>query len=99
MYFEDEKSIALHQIVVAKEHQGKGVATKLLQSAIKELSNKKINHLFSIVTTGPVTNCPSIIWHTAMGFNRACVTSPIDLFGLKNYTSLLFHKFIGKNNK
>ncbi len=91
-YFEDEQSIALHQIVVAKEHQGKGIATGLFQASIRELFNLKIKHLFSIVTTGPVTNCPSILWHTAMGFNRACVTSPIDLFGLKNYSSLLFYK-------
>ena len=92
IYFEDERSVALHQIVVDKKYQGTGIATEMLQTAVKELINHKIKQLFSIVTTGPVTNCPSIVWHTAMGFERACVTNPIDLFGLKNYTSLLFYK-------
>jgi len=94
VYFHDDSSIALHEIVVNKEHRGKGVGRKLLENAISELSSRKYQHIFSIVALSPLTNCPSIIFHTKNKFERVCVTMPINLFGLENYQSLLFYKKI-----
>jgi len=93
-YFHRDDSIVLHYIAVDKDYSGMGISKKLFVDAIKQLAVAGFKDLFSIVTTGPLTNCPSVIWHTKVGFDRACVTMPIDLFGLKNYTSLLFHRKI-----
>lgn len=90
-YFRGDKSIALHYIAVDSCAKGKNIAKQLFGDALTQLAQKGYTDLFCIVTTGPLTNCPSIIWHTKQGFHRACVTLPIDLFGLKYYTSLLFH--------
>jgi len=92
VYFHDDSSIALHEIVINKEHRGKGIGKKLLENAIDELSTKKYQHIFSIVALSPLTNCPSIIFHTKNKFERVCATMPINLFGLENYQSLLFYK-------
>lgn len=93
-YFHGAKSTALHLIITNDKARKKGVASELLQNAIGRLKSMNIKHIFSIITTGPVTNCPSIIWHTKMGFERVCLTSPIKLFGLDGYTSLLLCKNI-----
>lgn len=93
-YFHRDDSIVLHYIAVDMDSRGKEISKKLFDSGVKQLAVVGFKDLFSIVTTGPLTNCPSIIWHTKMGFDRACVTIPIDLFGLRNYTSLLLHKKI-----
>jgi L-amino acid N-acyltransferase YncA len=93
-YFHDDTSIVLHQIIVDETYKGKGIGKKLLEESIQTLRTASYKDLFSIVTLGPVTNCASILFHTKNGFGRVCVTMPIDLFGLKNYQSLLFHKRI-----
>lgn len=93
-YFHGDKSITLHYIAVDAKAKGKNIARQLFSEASHQLSEEGYKDLFSIVTIGPLTNCPSIIWHAKQGFHRACVTMPIDLFGLKNYTSLLFHRSI-----
>lgn len=93
-YFHGDKNIALHLVITNGEARNHGIASKLLIGALKNLKKQGIKYIFSIITTGPLTNCPSIIWHTKMGFSRACVTHPIDIFGLKNYTGLLYFKKI-----
>lgn len=90
-YFHDDKSITLQYIAVDAQAKGRNIAKQLFDGALNQLVQEGCKDLFSIVTTGPLTNCTSIIWHTKMGFSRACVTLPIGLFGLKDYTSLLFH--------
>jgi GNAT superfamily N-acetyltransferase len=93
-YFHGKETITLHLIAADKSHQNEGIAKMLLEDAETKLKKAGITQLFAITTTGPLTNCPSITWHTKMGFERVCITLPIDLFGLKNYTSLLFRKTI-----
>ena len=89
-YFYDPQSTTLHLIVVNPKFQNQGIASQLFDHAITQLKKDSFTKLFAIVTTGPVTNCPSIVWHAQKGFERVCVTYPIDLFGLKGYSSLLF---------
>ncbi|PIS22871.1 hypothetical protein COT49_03120 [candidate division WWE3 bacterium CG08_land_8_20_14_0_20_40_13] len=91
-YFHGNEGITLHYVAVDENYRGKGIATSLYKNSLETLKGKGYKHLFSIVTIAPVTNCPSIIWHTKMDFKRACVTMPIDLFGLKDYMSLLFYR-------
>lgn len=97
-YFYDDKSITLHYIAVDTQAKGKNIAKQLFDGALNQLVQEGCKDLFSIVTTGPLTNCTSIIWHTKMGFSRACVTLPIGLFGLKDYTSTLYHKKLLEQN-
>lgn len=92
VYFHGEKSIELHYIAVEPSYKNKGVATKLFEQSISELKNEGFTDLFSIVALGPLTNCSSIIWHTKRGFKRVCVTMPFDIFGMKDYQSILFHR-------
>jgi len=94
IYFHDEKAICLHFIAVDCTYKEKGVAKQLFNNAFEVLKNEGFKHIFSIVTLSPLTNCPSVIWHSKMGFRRVCITMPIDLFGLKDYMSLLFYKEI-----
>jgi hypothetical protein len=91
-YYHDKHATELHYIAV--QPSGSGIAADLLGGAVKTLRDEGYQHLFSIVTTAPLTNCASIIWHTRNGFERACVSLPDDLFGLKNYQSTLFHRAI-----
>jgi len=94
IYYHSDTFMTLHEIIVDQTYKGKGIGKMLLEDSLKTLKEKKYTDLFSIVTTGPVTNCASLLFHTRNGFERACVSMPDDLFGLKNYQSLLFHKQI-----
>jgi predicted GNAT superfamily acetyltransferase len=91
-YYHSDKAITLHHI--ASSSQNKGTATKLYYDAENRLKNSGYKYIFSIVTTSPLTNLPSIAWHTKNGFKRVCTHPPINLFGLKNYQSVLFCKKI-----
>jgi len=93
-YFHDQDSIALHHIAVLPEFKQQGFANKLFDHAMLQLKELRKKHLFAIVTTGPVVNKPSIIFHQKMGFKQVCQTAPIDLFGLKGYESVLFYRKI-----
>jgi hypothetical protein len=91
-YYHDEHSIVLHHIAALTSCRG--VAGHLLAAALTTLKEQGYQHLFSIVTTAPLTNCASIVWHTRNSFSRACTSLPDDLFGLKNYQSVLLYKSI-----
>lgn len=93
-YYRSDKAVELHLIAVSSNYHGKGIATKLFVNALVKLKELGYTDLYSILMFGPVTDCPSIIWHAKNGFSRACVTMPIDLFGIKNYQSLLMHRRI-----
>jgi|ERR1700722_6583137 len=94
IYYHSDTFMTLHEIIVDQSYKGKGIGKVLLEDSLKTLKEKKYTDLFSIVTTGPVTNCASLLFHTRNDFERACVSMPDDLFGLKNYQSLLLHKKI-----
>lgn len=91
-YFDDPKSTVLHTIAVKRENMGKGIASQLLEYAVSELKKQQFKNLFSIIVFGSLTNCSSLLFHSKNGFRRACVSMPMDLFGIKNYQSLLFVK-------
>lgn len=91
MYFHSKTAIVLHEIIVARNQHEKGIATQLLEQSKQAVVDAGYTDIFSIVTLAPVTNCPSLIFHTKNVFERACVTMPIELFGMKNYMSVLFH--------
>lgn len=93
-YFHSNTTLTLHEIIIDHENKRQGIGRKLLENSLTELKDNGYKDIFSIVTIGPVTNLPSILFHTKMGFKRACVTMPFDLFGMKDYMSLLFHKSI-----
>jgi N-acetylglutamate synthase-like GNAT family acetyltransferase len=93
-YFHGSKSTVLHYVVVSKNYRNKGIAKELLGNALKALKKKGFKSIFAIITIGSITNCRSVIFHTKAGFTPACITLPIDLFGLKNYQSLLLYRKI-----
>lgn len=93
-YFHSDTSITFHEIIIDREYKGQGIGKKLLDESLKTLKEKQYTDLFSIVAFAPVTNCASLLFHERNEFQRACVSMPFDLFGLKNYMSLLFHKQI-----
>lgn len=93
-YYHSDTFITLHEIIVNQTYRRKGIASFLLEDSLKILKEKHYTDLFSIVATGPLTNCASLLFHTRNEFERACISMPDDLFELKNYQSLLFHKRI-----
>ncbi len=93
-YFHADTAITLHEIIIDQVYKGNGIGKQLLEYSLRKLKEKDYTDLFSIIALAPLTNCASLLFHTRNGFERACVTMPIELFGLKNYQSLLFHKKI-----
>lgn len=91
-YFRSQNSITLHTIAVSKDHYHQRIATDLLNSCIVDLKAQGFTNLFSITMLGPVADNASIGFHTKVGFSKVCVTKPADLFGIKNYESVLFCK-------
>lgn len=91
IYFPEQAKNIIWFNKTLKDIYFQGIAKELLMSAIKELRRSEFEHLFSIITTGPVKNFPSISFHTKFGFTKICETKPINLFGLKNYESALFY--------
>jgi len=89
-YFHSPETTVLHLIVSDRLRQNRGIASKLLEFSLKEITSQ-YQHLFSIITLNP-TNIPSLIFHLKHGFRRSCVTQPKKLFGIKNYQSLLLYK-------
>lgn len=93
-YFHGNNNTALHLIALNQNARNKGIASSLFNTSLNKLKDSNLKYLFSIITIGPVTNCPSLVWHEKNGFKRVCVTMPIELFGLKDYMSLLLCKTI-----
>jgi len=93
-YYSNEKGMTIATIVVAPEHTGKGIATALLNQLEDVLKQDKYEYLFSIIVMAPITNTPSIIWHTKSGFKRLAMGRPRRLFELDNFASILMYKKI-----
>ena len=79
-------------IAIEKNAQGMGIASKLLLEVEKELKKEKRNFLFSIVTVSPVKNRPSLNFHKKNDFKIVCEADPTELFGMKDYSSVLLVK-------
>lgn len=95
-YYDGLMSITLHLIAVEKSKCGNGIASALYQNAENRLRKKGYEYIFSIISSGPVLNCASLLFHTKNGFKRACVTAPLPLFGFDNYESILLYKDLRK---
>ena len=93
-YYSNDKGMTIATIVVAPESAGKGVATSLLNHLEATLKQDKYEYLFSIIVMSPVTNTPSVIWHTKSGFKRLAMGRPRRLFELDNFASVLMYKKI-----
>lgn len=92
LHYHSRQSMTLHLICVKKNIGHRGIGSQLLKNCFRQLKDQGIQSVFSIVTVGPVTNCASLNFHTKAGFERACVTSPIDILGFKNMQSILFYR-------
>src|SRR3990170_4403071 len=91
-YYNNPKGMTIATLAVDPSFTGKGVATKLLKFLEENLKKEDFKYLFSIVTLAPITNCPTIIWHTKNGFRRFAMGRPRRLFDLDNYSGVLFYK-------
>ncbi len=94
VYYHDPHSMSITTIAVDPHWSEKGIASELLSTVEAELRARAFKHLFSIVTIAPVTNCPTIVWHTKNGFRRLAMGQPRKLFNLENYSGVLLHKEI-----
>jgi GNAT superfamily N-acetyltransferase len=93
LYYHDPNGMTIASIAVLPEYSGKGIATQMLNYLEQCLINEGINRLFSIVTLAPLTNCPSIIWHSKNGFKRLAMGKPREkLFDLEWYSGVLLFK-------
>ncbi len=90
IYYSD-RSVELHVIFVSAKARQSGVGQKLLDRAIKKL-NGKYHYLFSIVTVGPIVNHPSLRFHLKNDFKVAALGKAQELFGIKDYQSILLIK-------
>ncbi len=94
-YYNNDKGMTLATILVDPDSTKKGVATELLNKLEENLKQNNFEYLFSIVVVAPVTNTPSIIWHTKQGFKRLAMGRPRRLFELDNFVSVLLYKEVG----
>lgn len=91
-YYSNPRGMTIATIVVDPESTKKGIATSLLNNLEGTLKENDFEYLFSIVVVAPVTNCPSVIWHTKRGFKRLAMGRPRKLFELENFVSILLCK-------
>jgi N-acetylglutamate synthase-like GNAT family acetyltransferase len=93
-YYSNPKGMTIATVVVDPDHAGEGIASSMLNELETQLKTDNIEYLFSIVVLAPVTNCPSIVWHTKSGFRRLAMGRPRRLFELDNFSSVLLYKKI-----
>lgn len=91
-YYNDPHGMTIATIATDSDYMRKGVATELLRRLEEKLMKDSFRFLFSIVTLTPLTNTPSIIWHTKNGFRRLAMGRPRKLFQLDNYSAMLLYK-------
>lgn len=89
IYYNDPHATCMYTISVDSKIHNMGVATELLNELINRLRSKGFTHLFSIVTISPVTNIPSLLWHTKNGFIRIAMGKPRTLFKIDHYAAVL----------
>ncbi|MDQ3099300.1 MAG: GNAT family N-acetyltransferase [bacterium] len=96
IYYSDPKATSIYAVAVDLECAQSGVASSLLGALEQRLMQKGFRYLFSIVTMSPVTNCPSLLFHSRNNFKRVAMGRPRELFGLKNFASVLLMKELAK---
>ncbi|MEK7165787.1 MAG: GNAT family N-acetyltransferase [Patescibacteria group bacterium] len=93
-YYQNPKGMTLASIAVDPQYGRKRIAAGLLSCLEDRLIKESYQYLFSIVTLAPVTNCPSITWHSKNGFKRLAMGKPRRLFDLDNYSGILLCKHL-----
>ncbi len=94
LYYDLSLGASLNTVAVDRSSREKGIAFQLLSEAEQQLKKTGVKNLFSIITSAPITNCASLLFHTKMGFNRLAVSKPRKMFELDNYCSTLLYKAI-----
>jgi ribosomal protein S18 acetylase RimI-like enzyme len=92
LYYNDPCSMSIAAIAVSPGCSQRGIATALLKELENKLKSENFKYLYSIATLAPVTNSPSIIFHTKNGFKRIAMGKPRTLFNLDSYSGVLFYK-------
>jgi ribosomal protein S18 acetylase RimI-like enzyme len=83
---------AMAGIGLLPEIAHKGIAKELLAAATAEVKKENISYLFSFIALSPMTNIASMLFHERNGFERIATCTIPELFGLKNYQSILYGK-------
>ncbi len=92
IYYTSSHAMTVAGIAVDPNSDKKGVATQLLQILEQQLIAEGFTHLYSIITLAPLTNCPTIVFHSKNGFKRIAMGRPRPLFDLENYSGALLSK-------
>lgn len=91
-YFKDHFEIG--GVLVLPGYGRRNVGSKLLEKALKELEFHNCSSIFSFVPINPIKNEPSLKFHLKNGFKIIAKLKPVDLWGFKNYQSVLLMKDI-----
>jgi L-amino acid N-acyltransferase YncA len=91
-YLHNPKGMSIDYIVVDPNWSGQGLATQMLNKLAQRLSSESYEKLFSIITISPITNCPSLIWHSKNGFKRLAMSKPREMFGFDWHAGILLYK-------
>jgi len=95
IYYNDPLAMSLATIATDPSMPGKGVATALLKVLEEKLKGEGFKYLYSIITMAPLTNCPTIVWHTKNEFKRLAMGRPRErFFDLDWYSGVLLYKFL-----
>lgn len=92
LYYHSPHAMTVSCIALDPEYSKKGIASGLLTALEEKLRAEKYKYLFSIITMAPVTNCPSLLFHTKKEFRRIAMGRPRRLFELDNYVGILLCK-------
>ena len=93
IYYRSPQAMSLSTLATKPNSFQKGVATALLNHLQNQLRKEGYQYLYSIITLAPLTNCPTIVWHTKNGFTRLAMGKARGkLFDLPWYSGVLLYK-------
>ncbi len=83
---------SINAIGVLPHVKRQGIATSLLNRIIEEITKEQIPYVYSSVIISPITNLPSLLFHEKHGFDRIALISEPEVYGMKNFSSVLYRK-------
>lgn len=89
-----EPHFELGGLLVSRDFANQGIGQQLYKTVEAEAIRLQRRNIFSFVATNPIPNKPSLHFHKKNGFKVVAELKKTELYGLKDYQSVLLVKSI-----